>query len=207
MMHEIHQGSTKTYLKARKFYYWPGLKAYINNFISACRICQKYSKNKPKEPLLSHEIRDAPFIKVAMDIAENQGKIYLIIFDYYSRWLEVCQVQGKTAESIIKQLKMVFNLFGIPKQTVSDNNPFSSAKFKKFADDWHFEIITSSPNYPKGNGLAEKGMNVAKTMLKKSNYTMIDIELYLLNYRYIPIPDLTFSPAQILQRREKSNPN
>lgn len=40
--------------------------------------------------MLSHEIFDLPFIKVTMDIVENQGKIYLIIFDYYSK-LEVSQ--------------------------------------------------------------------------------------------------------------------
>jgi len=202
LLHETHIGSTKTYMKARNFYYWPGMKSYIENFISACNVCQKYSKSKTKEPMLSHEIPDIPFMKVAMDIAENQGKIYLIVYDYYSRWLEVCNMRDKTAESVIKELKAIFSKFGVPEQTVSDNNPFNSAKFRDFANSWSFEVITSSPNYPKGNGLAEKGVDIAKSMLKKSSFTKTDIELYLLYYRNTPIAGVGYSPAQMLQSRE-----
>lgn len=201
-LHETHIGMTKMYLKARNFYYWPGMKSYIENFASACHVCLKFSKSKCKEPMLSHTIPDLPFMKIALDIAELQGQNYLIIYDYYSRWLELCKLRDKTADSVIVELKKVFSQFGIPQQTVSDNNPFNSYIFKNFAKAWGFEAITSSPNYPKGNGLAEKGVEVAKQMLKKSKFTKTDIELYLLNYRNTPIAGLNYSPAQLLMSRE-----
>lgn len=70
-----HIGSTKTYTKAKKFYYWPGIKSYIDNFISAYAVCQKYSKSKCKEPMLSHEILETFLKKITMNIAEYGGKI------------------------------------------------------------------------------------------------------------------------------------
>jgi len=48
------------------------------------------------------------------------------VYDYYSRWLEVNLMRDKTAENVIKELKKIFSTFGIPEQTVSDNNPFDS---------------------------------------------------------------------------------
>lgn len=77
------------------------MKSYIDHCISACAVCQKYSMSKRKEPMLSHEIPETIFIKIVMDIAEFGGKISLIVYDYYSRWLEICNMRDKTADSVI----------------------------------------------------------------------------------------------------------
>lgn len=103
-------------MKAKMFYYWSGMKSYINYFIFACAVCQKYSKSKHKEPILSHEIPETPIIKIAMDIAEYGGKIYLIVQDYYSRRLEICTMRDKTADRVTKQLKINFSKFKIPEK-------------------------------------------------------------------------------------------
>lgn len=39
-------------------------------------------------------------------------------------------------------------------------------------------------------------------MLKKSQCTNSDVELYLLNYRNSPITGIGYSPAELLQSRE-----
>ena len=59
---------------------------------------------------------------------------------------------------------------------------FGSFEMKLFAEKWNFKIETSSPFYPKSNGLAEKAVGIVKSMLRKSKETGRDIELYLLNY-------------------------
>lgn len=46
--------------------------------------------------------------------------------------------------------------------------PYSSYKLQQFANDWGFKITTSSPYYPKSNGLAEKAVGIAKNLLKKT---------------------------------------
>lgn len=58
---------------------------------------------------------------------------------------------------------------------MSENVPFNSYKFKQFTEEWGYEVITLSPNYPKSNSLAEKDVHIAKTIFKKSIYTNLDL--------------------------------
>lgn len=52
---------------------------------------------------------------------------------------------------------------------ISDNGPqFSSQCFKDFAEKYGFEHATLSPHYPQSNGLAEKGVQIVKHILKKA---------------------------------------
>lgn len=37
----------------------------------------------------------------------------------------------------------------------ADNMPFNSKKLLDFDREWNFETITSSPRYPKSNGIAK----------------------------------------------------
>jgi len=58
--------------------------------------------------------------------------------------------------------------FGIPNEIVFDNMPFGSVRFSMYAKDWNFKLTKSSTYYAQSNGLAEKGVGIAKDMLKKS---------------------------------------
>ena len=62
-------------------------------------------------------------------------------------------------------------------------------------------MTTSSPRYPKSNGLAEKAVGICKAMLKKCNETKTDIYLALLNYRNTPLAGLNVSPTELLNNR------
>ncbi|CAI6345003.1 unnamed protein product [Macrosiphum euphorbiae] len=79
--------------------------------------------------------------------------------------------------------------------------PFNSNEFQNFATDWEFVITTSSPRYPKSNGLAEKGVSIAKSILKRSDEGKVDKQLMLLEYRNSAIIGSKFSPAQLLMSR------
>ncbi|CAI6350058.1 unnamed protein product [Macrosiphum euphorbiae] len=200
-LHSTHLGMTKTVKKANQLFYWPGMKSEIENYIGACNICLKFSKSKIKEPIKSHEIPMIPFYKIGMDIAECFGKNYLVVIDYYSRWLEVVKLKSKTSGEVIKKLKKIFSRLGIPKIIVADNNPFNSLELKTFTKEWDIVIVTCSPNYHQSNGLAEKAVGIVKNMLKKLSEEGGDLSLYLMNYRNTPVAGLNYSPAQILQSR------
>lgn len=201
LLHETHLGSSKINKIVDQFYYWPGIYSDVQNLVSSCAICQKYRRSNKKEPLLNHDIPSLPFNKIAADIAEFQGKNYLVIVDFYSRWLEVYEITNKTSTTIIKKLKDVFSRFGIPEIMVADNMPFNSLELHQFAREWNFQITTTSPYHPKSNGLAEKYVGITKNMLKKSKESKQDLELYLLNYRNTSVAGLEFSPSQLLNSR------
>ena len=76
--------------------------------------------------------------------------------------------------------------------------PFNSEECKKFAENWSFNIITSSPLHSQSNGLAEKAVGVVKKMLKKSAASNSDFELFLLNHHNFPTRTLKQSPAELI---------
>ncbi|KAK2881784.1 hypothetical protein Q8A73_022294 [Channa argus] len=89
---------------------------------------------------------------------------------------------------------------GVPCEPFSDNGPqFSSCEFADFAKEWGFRHFTSSPNYPKSNGLAESPFKTVKTLMKKAKYRD-DFQKDVLIYRSAPLQN-GLSPAQMLMGR------
>ncbi|KAK9731280.1 Integrase zinc binding domain [Popillia japonica] len=103
LLHEPHLGITKTKERARQTLYWPGLNRDIENLIGMCPVCEKFSNSNTKEPLITHDIADIPFNKIASDILSFEQKDYLVIQDYYSKWLELLPLQNKTATELIEK--------------------------------------------------------------------------------------------------------
>lgn len=80
----------------------------------------------------------------------------------------------------------------------SDNGPqFSSEHFRRFAQEWGFDHITSSPHFPQSNGEAERAVRTIKGLLKKSS----DRYLALMAYRTAPLAN-GHSPAELLMGRK-----
>lgn len=199
-LHSTHLGMTKTIKKTNQLFYWPCMKTEIENYIGACNLCLKYSKSKIKEPMKSHSMPELPFYKIGMDIAEYLGKNYLVVIDYFSRWLGMLKLKTKTSGEVIKKLKKMFSRFGIPKIVIADNNPFNSFEFSTFVKEWDMVLVTCSPNYHQSNGLAEKAVGIAKNMLKKISDERGDLSLYLLNYRNTPSSRFKLLPSPIITK-------
>jgi len=200
LLHENHLGCEKTKSRARQLIYWPGMSVDIDNMILNCKLCQKYANANVKEYLMSHDIPDLPFNKVGVDIAEYGGKIFLLLVDYYSKWIECIEIKSKTATDVVRELKKLFAVHGIPAKVIGDNNPFGSYEFRKFAMNWNFEIVTSSPLYPKSNGQIERTVQTFKKILKKCCEDNKDINIALLELRNTPVV-AGLSPAQLLMSR------
>lgn len=141
---------------------------------------------------------ERPWKRIAMDLCEHKHHTYLVISDYYSRFLEILHLPSTTTTQVIQKLKTVFARFGIPEEVVSDNGPqFSSAEFKEFARQFDFRHFTSSPHHPQGNGHAERAVQTAKKILKQEDPVMA-----LMSYRSTPCSTTGFCPAQLLMGRK-----
>ncbi|XP_055381628.1 uncharacterized protein K02A2.6-like [Condylostylus longicornis] len=201
-LHLPHLGVEKTKSRARSIVYWPTMNLEIEELIHKCNICEKYKYSEPREPLINHDIPEMPFSKIGLDIMELNAKSFLIIGDYYSKYLDIIPLYNKTARTIIEKLKVVFSYHGIPNIVIADNMPFNSYLFKEFAKKYDFKIITSSPLYPKSNGFAEKMVGISKRLLKKTKESNNDLWLSLLEYRNTPIKGSCLSPVEILMGRK-----
>ena len=76
--------------------------------------------------------------------------------DYYSRFIEIAELDGTTAEAVIQHCKDIFSRHGIPEEVVTNNGlQLDSNAFRKFSKEYQFRHVTSSPYYPRSNGEAE----------------------------------------------------
>lgn len=201
-LHEGHFGINRTQQLARTCVYWPNMNNDIENVVNSCKPCQEYMKNKSREPLKPHDIVDLPWFKVGMDLFEHDKKNYLLIVDYYSKFVEIGHLhRNTTAKEVIVLAKSIFARHGIPKIVVADNGPqFFSAEFKKFSEDWNFNFNPSDPYLPNSNGLAERNVQTIKDMLDKCKESNSDPYIALLNFRTTP-NSLGTSPSQLLMSR------
>src|SRR5436190_4062297 len=136
LIHESHFGMTKCKTRARELVYWVGMNRDIEEVVSNCEICQKYQHSNCKEPLLSHSIPDKPWSKVVADILTYGGRDFLVVMDYFSKWIELFSLESKSSTHIIDKFKKIFSRLGIPDVLIADNNPFSSYELKIFSQNW-----------------------------------------------------------------------
>ena len=111
-----------------------------------CTKCIKSHSQKP-EPLMVSKLPDLPWQKVATDLFSWKGSQYLLVIDYFSRYVELSKLSATTSQDVINQMKSIFARHGIPNEVVSDNGPqFSSKVFHSFAGEYGFVHTTSSPS-------------------------------------------------------------
>lgn len=138
-----------------------------------------------------------PWQRVAVDIFHCEGGHYLVVIDYFSRYIEVANLPKLVTTATVERLKVIFARFGIPETPVTDNGlQLASCEFAVYARDYDFEHVTSSPRYPQSNGEAEQAFRTVKQMLKKNQ----DPQRALLAYRSTPLSQ-GISPAELLMGR------
>lgn len=202
-IHYGHFGIVKCKNRAKESFYWPGMCKQIEDAILNCKTCLQYHVSQQKQCLIPHEIPTNPWYKIGCDILYLGNIMYLLVIDYYSKWVELILLGNNAhSDTVIKHLKSIFARFGIPAVLVSDGGPqFSSFNFDNFARDWGFSCIKSSPRYPQSNGMVERAKQTIKKMLRKAVEDNKDLDLVLLMYRNTPIENNT-SPSQILMSRK-----
>ena len=200
-IHEGHQGAEKSKERARAVMYWPNMNKEIEDYVSKCTTCLRFRWSNTKEPLEQHDLPERPWQMIAADIMTFKRRDYLMVVDYYSKYVKVPLLLDKTAKSVITTLKSIFSRHSIPDRLICDNVPFASRQVRLFSKEWGFKITTSSPKYPQSNGLEERNVQTIKQLMRKCHYEGSDPYLALLNYRSTPIPELKASPARLLMSR------
>ena len=138
-LHAAHQGVESTFRRARECIYWPEMKSAISDHVSHCETCASYGPKQQKEPLISHEVPDRPWAKIATDLFELKKKVYLVTVDYFSGFFEIDRLTTTTSQAVIRKLKAHLARYGIPDEVVSDNGPhFISKEFKAFQGSYDF---------------------------------------------------------------------
>ena len=201
-LHVGHQGILSMQQMAKTTVYWPGIDADIEDWVQRCSACLATKPNQKREPLLPHKVPDGPWQKIGADFFDFDGKKFLLVIDYFSKFLFVEKVTTTSAQSTINKLCNIFATEGAPQTLITDNRPpFNSGEFKRFCQEWNLEHHTSSPNYPQSDGQAEQAVQTVKQRMARCRQDGQDFKQALLQMRTTPISKDLPSPFQILHGR------
>lgn len=195
-----YQGIEKCKRRARDSVFWPGLNRQIDHLVRGCETCLSLLPTKPTEPMIIRALPTKPWQIVGSDLLQYANRHYIILADYYLGWPEVYFLSSPSSKCVIDATKECFARNGVAEEIVSDNGPqYSSRDYKQFSTEWEFKHTTSSPHYPKANGLAESMVKVVKTLIKKSCRSHEDIQKGILVIRNTPL-SCGKSPAELLRQ-------
>uniref|UniRef100_A0A1Y1LT42 RNA-directed DNA polymerase n=3 Tax=Photinus pyralis TaxID=7054 RepID=A0A1Y1LT42_PHOPY len=210
LLHSAHPGIVKMKSLARSYVWWPYLDKQIEHLVNTCGQCQE-SRNMPKKsPIHPWEWARAPWTRIHLDFAGPfKGKMFLIIIDSYSKWLEVKIVPNTSSAVTIDVLRGLFATHGVPDVVVSDNGTsFTSEEFQKFLKKNLIRQALVAPYHPSSNGQAERMVQNVKNALKKmtdsNEQTTIQLALhrYLLSQHITPHCETGRCPSEILMGRK-----
>ena len=170
-----------------------------------CELCLKYSHSKCKQkPSLSFgkEIPLHPWSKLVTYVFHSEGASYLLIVDYTSRFPVVCKFSSITGQHVATQCMLIFSEHGWSETIISDNGPcYTVETFTSVINAYHVNHITSSSHYPQSNGLAEKYVQIVKSLFYKAKEEGKDLFQFLIIYHNTPLSG-SFQPLmQNLQSR------
>ena len=200
-IHDGHLGIEKCMLKARDSVFLPGISNDIRETVEKCGICQ--ASSRAAKPV--GNVSDVPshaWHTLGTDLFYWNKIDYLVIRDYFSKYLIVRRLPNSSTHAVIKELGLVFTEPGRPFVLRSDNGPcYSSREFHNFLSFYQVDHITSSPHYPQSNGFAEALVGITKKLMEKSVKEGKPWNYGLLQYRTTPISSTLPSPLEMLTGR------
>ena len=99
-IHDGHQGITKCRGRARQSVWWPGISKDLEELVQNCPECCRAQKQRA-QPLMPTPLPELPWQKVATDLFEWKQATFLLIVDYFSRFIEIARLSNQTAEEVI----------------------------------------------------------------------------------------------------------
>ena len=121
-LHDMHPGVCKMKALARSYIWWPGIDMDIESKVRGCNICQVNRKLPASAPLHPWEFPQKPWSRIHLDYAGPfLGKMFLIVVDAYSKWLDALPMNSSTSSATIEKLRRIFAEHGLPNQCVTDN--------------------------------------------------------------------------------------
>ncbi|CAB4007683.1 Retrovirus-related Pol poly from transposon [Paramuricea clavata] len=206
-LHAEHFGIVKMKQLARKYLWWPKLDKEIEETVKSCMACQEEAKSPNASQQASWSWPGGPWKRIHIDYAGPYlGKMFLVVVDAYSKYLEIVPMSNATSTTTITALRHIFSNFGLLEHIVSDNgSQFTSEEFQKFLNDNNIQHTTTAPGHPATNGLAERYVGNFKDKLKKMGDTgkplQTKLDRFLLTYRATPT-GLGKSPSELLMNRQ-----
>ena len=104
-LHGGHPGVSQMKALAWGLVWWPGNDQDIENMVQRCTECQQGRPQSPPSPLHPWVWTTRPWTQLHIGFAgPMEGKMFLVISDPHSKWMEVLPMTTATAFTTIQQL-------------------------------------------------------------------------------------------------------
>lgn len=185
--HRGHPGVVSMRRRLRERVWWPCMDNDVGSMVQECAGCAAVSKQHPPEPMLRKEIPDRAWQEVAIDFfSAKECATFLVLVDYFSRYLKVVEMKGTTAGKTIEALEAIFNEQTYPETIRSDNGPpFAGEEFANYCRDKNIRLVRTIPYWPQMNGLVERQNQGILRALRIAKATNSDWRKALKDYVYM----------------------
>ncbi|KAM1156709.1 hypothetical protein ACFX2B_027171 [Malus domestica] len=175
----IHPGGTKMYHTIRPFYYWPGMKREIAEYVSKCAVCQqvKAERKKPFGLMQPLPVPQWKWENITMDFVyklprtRNGYDGVWVIVDRLTKSAHFIPVREKYSLNKLVELFItkIAKYHGIPVSIVSDRDPRFTSKFlTAFQEALGTRLLYSTTYHPQTDGQSEKTIQTLEDMLRSS---------------------------------------
>ena len=143
LLHTGHLRLEKCLKRAKQAMCWPGLYEELNELVTNCTTCLKFSSQKliclSNRQYAGHEIPIHPWSKMALDVFHFEGPNYLPIVDHTSSFLII-------RKAIAHHMQAIFAEYRWPDTLVMTNGPcYTSKDFQTLMESMSVNHITSCP--------------------------------------------------------------
>jgi len=149
-IHEGHQGISKYCERANSAVWRPGINQQLAEFVTKCPVCTKYRQINA-EPMMPSHLPRYPWQKVGCDLFQFNNATYLLMVDYFSRYIEIAPL-GKdlSSEKVINHLRSIFARHRIAEElrSVMDHS-FLQMLLPSFAIRMVLSILPAVPTFLK----------------------------------------------------------
>jgi thymidine kinase len=214
-----HYGTEKTIQRMKLQVFFPGMHAYVSEYISSCIKCQLYKKRLGGR--VQYQCTNVPpdvFHTMSMDlvgpypISADDYKYIMVVQDVLSRYIFICPLKTKRADEIAEQLvEDVFLRVGPPVRLLSDNaKEFHSDLMRRLSDTFGYKRLFIQTYRPQQNGANERSHAEIFRWMKMYMYDAQTTNYWatfknLLAYTYNTTPHSTLggrSPFEIIFGRK-----
>lgn len=138
-----HPGISRTTQLLECFYWWPGLRKDVKEYVQGCAECQRHKVNSHgrKAPLspIYPRLEAMPFETVTLDfitkLPESQGcDSILTVTDHNCTKMSIfipCREEITAEGTALLYVQHVFTYFGLPSKIISDRDPRFASRFTK----------------------------------------------------------------------------
>ncbi|XP_061764252.1 uncharacterized protein K02A2.6-like [Nerophis ophidion] len=210
-----HMGYNKTLNRVMARFYWPGMRADLRRWCTACPDCQLVnSAATHRVPLRPLPLIEVPFERIGVDLVgpfhpSTKGyRFALVLVDYATRYPEAVPLRSISAKSVAQALFQVVSRVGIPKEILTEQDmSFMSRTLKELYGLLGSKSIRTSVYHPQTDGLAERLNRTLKSIIwkfvhedKPNWHKWLDPLLFAV--REVPQAFTGFSPFELLFGRK-----